>query len=365
MPEMNANETETAVKKPNGKPAVPPLALEAEDILTGHIALNPKLSALRTALAVNDTIEALAMTIREEGQQQAALVRPNPNKRTSDEMPWELVYGHRRLEACRMLGISLRCDIRELDNDEALRAALLENWQRKEFTVSERARHVAMLRKEYGWEGPRGTKKIAHHLGVAEATVTQMDRMTALPADVLRKVDAGEMTARAALELAPVKAEARPAVSARAQELADQAKSEVEKRRAEISSRRAAINGPWVEAINDGRPSRVEGKHVRQAARETKGALPRPHAPGKPEIKAWWRAHEGDIYPPVLAAFVTAHVKWLQGGKGRTDKWLEAALEDVADALQPTNVSTKVNKPPSAKAKKTVKAKKKARTKGK
>ena len=267
MPEMNANETETAVKKPNGKAPVPPQRLENIDILPEHIAINAKFQALRGDTVTPESVASLAMTMREEGQKQNALVRPNGNKKTAEAQPWELIFGHRRRIAAIANGTTLRCDVEELTDDEALRAALIEEWQKKQFSVLARARHVAMLRKEYGWEGPRGTKLIAHFLGVDETTVTQMDRLVTIDPEILAKVDRGEMTARAALELAPVKADARPAVSARAQELADQAKSEVEKRRAEISSRRAAINGPWVEALNDGRPSRVEGKHVRQAAR--------------------------------------------------------------------------------------------------
>ena len=337
MPEtVVTNETEKRPAepsaRPNGKPAVPPVQLESIDVLPEHIALNPKLSALRAGRPITaESVAELAMTIQEEGQQQAALVRPNPNRRTADAQPWELVYGHRRKLAAEKLGATLRCDIRELDDDEALRAALIEGWQREDFSVADRARHVAMLRAEYGWDGPRGTKKIAHHLGVSDSTVTQMDRMAGLPKDVLQKVDDGLMTARAALELAPVKGELRPAVSKRAQELADTAEHESNERRKLLIKSFEKANKVLAPLVAG--PARVEGRHIRQAARETKGALARPHAPGKAEIRAWWQAHEGPIYPKVLTAFVTAHIQWLGGGKGKTDKWLEAALEDVADVL--------------------------------
>lgn len=344
MPETDTHNAQTErptesakPSRPNGRPALPPVELESIQVLPEHIALHPKLSLLRIGRLTEASVKELADTIEEEGQLEAALVRPNPDRKNQESQPWQLVYGHRRLEACRALKTTLRCDVRELDEDEALRSALLENWQRKDFTIAERSRHVAMLRQEYGWTGPRGTKLIAHHLGVGEATVTQMDRMAGLPKDVLERVDAGEMTARAALELAPVKDEARPAVSKRAQELAEEAQRQTDERRKGLT--------PKTE-----KPAKVEGKHVRQAARETKGALPRPHAPDRAMIRAWWQAHEGPIYPRVLAAFVSAHIAWMEGGKGKTDKWLEAALEDVADELQKTDPATTKSKP-SLKAK--------------
>jgi ParB family transcriptional regulator, chromosome partitioning protein len=306
------------VKLGNGAPAL--LSLKP-----GFIGLDPLLDKLRSdrrALDEKAAIERLATTIEEEGQEQPVLVRPKgPND-------YVLVYGHRRLAAIKRLNeqgvrTNVLARVEELTDDQALRKALIENWQRKDFTVLEKARQVEMLRLRFGWVGDKGTKRIASHLGVSEATVTQMDRMVSLPADVLAQVDSGDMSARAALNLAQVKPAAVKPVSERALEIA---KEQEAKRQADAppEKRKAAP-----------RKIKVEEKHVRKAAKELKATKGRKSfAPNLAEVRDWFDEHNSTAaYPKVLASLAGAVVTWLRTGK-------EAPLTKAWNAL-----STACDKP--------------------
>ena len=355
------------------------------------IASDPRIEALRGPADAQEIerIRKLADTILEDGQLEDALVR-------NAERGYVLVYGHRRKAAIEFLGAGhqLRCRVAYIDADEALRIALRENWQRKDFTVLERARQVAMLRETYSWQGQRGTGKVAEYLGVDSATVTQMDRLIALPKEILDRVESGALaSARAALELAPVVPEKRAEVVEEAQKLADAEETAKPKRqpaksvssashvpepewmkeqRRKSEERKAAakrskeasrpdlgeeppagtiestvtVESTVSEAVPEPflavpeqvepapepvKPARVEARHVRQAARAVPGATKQIAAPGKAEIVAWWKAKQSASLPTVLTRFVGAHVAWMAGGK--RDKWLDAALEDLADAV--------------------------------
>ncbi len=79
--------------------------------------------------------EALAASIRNQGQQVPILVRRHPH----DAQRYQLAYGHRRLEACRMIGRKVRAIVRELDDTELLVAQGQENSARKNLSFIERA----------------------------------------------------------------------------------------------------------------------------------------------------------------------------------------------------------------------------------
>lgn len=79
--------------------------------------------------------EALAASIRNQGQQVPILVRRHPQ----DAQRYQLAYGHRRLEACRMIGRKVRAIVRELDDTELLVAQGQENSARKNLSFIERA----------------------------------------------------------------------------------------------------------------------------------------------------------------------------------------------------------------------------------
>lgn len=90
---------------------------------------------------VQDGLADLIESIRSSGQQLPAMLRhrrgPGPR--------YEVVYGRRRIAACRALGIKVSAYIKEMTLDEALMSQALENSARLERSFIEQAVFAAKL----------------------------------------------------------------------------------------------------------------------------------------------------------------------------------------------------------------------------
>lgn len=82
-----------------------------------------------------DQLAALAESIKTEGQKIPILVRPH---RTLPGT-YEIVAGRRRLEACRMAGISVRAEVQDLDDQSLVITQAIENIAREDLSYIERA----------------------------------------------------------------------------------------------------------------------------------------------------------------------------------------------------------------------------------
>ena len=82
----------------------------------------------------DEAMQELIESIRIRGQLTPALVRKQYHGR------YELISGHRRLHACRNLGLTtLRCEVREMTKEEAVIAMVESNFHRPEILPSEKA----------------------------------------------------------------------------------------------------------------------------------------------------------------------------------------------------------------------------------
>lgn len=118
----------------------------------------------RLALDVSD----LADSIRANGQRVPILLRPVGER-------YALIYGRRRLEACRQLGLKVRAIVTDLDDDQALRDQLIENQARRDLSFIERALVAhALLEGDHLGEGERTSRAVAEVLNLTEAGVSQM-----------------------------------------------------------------------------------------------------------------------------------------------------------------------------------------------
>ncbi len=114
-------------------------------------------------------IEGLKASISKNGQRVPVLVRPLEGDRYS------LIYGRRRLEACRELGIKVRAIVTEVEGDQALRDQLLENQERRDLSFIERALvAAALLDGDHLNETERTNKGVAEVLNLTEAGVSQL-----------------------------------------------------------------------------------------------------------------------------------------------------------------------------------------------
>lgn len=114
-------------------------------------------------------IEGLKNSISINGQRVPVLVRPLESDRYS------LIYGRRRLEACRELGLKVRAIVTAVDGDQALRDQLLENQERLDLSFIERALVARALLEGDHLDGAERTNRgIAEVLNLHEAGVSQM-----------------------------------------------------------------------------------------------------------------------------------------------------------------------------------------------
>jgi len=141
-----------------------------------------------------DKVRQLAETIREQGQLQPILVRP------SDGM-FEIVFGHRRFLACKILGESkIKAFVREMSDDEMFLARALENIQREDLKPTEQARTYQVLKVK----GHMSIEDISRKIGKNRDTIKQYLHLLDLPVEFQEAVDVGSIGIRVACKLLEV-----------------------------------------------------------------------------------------------------------------------------------------------------------------
>lgn len=133
-----------------------------------------------------DELEGLAASIRDMGLLQPLVVRPTGDDR------FELIAGERRLRAARKAGLDeVPAIIRDTDDDDLLKEALVENIHRVQLNPLEEAAAYQQLLEDFEVT----QEELARRLGKSRPTITNALRLLALPPSVQRKVAAGVLTA--------------------------------------------------------------------------------------------------------------------------------------------------------------------------
>ena len=130
-------------------------------------------------------LEDLARSIRDKGLLQPVVVRKLP------EGGFELVSGERRLRAARKAGLTeLPSIIRDVDEEEMLVLALVENLQREDLNAVEEAKAYRELISRFELKH----EEVARALGRARPTITNSLRLLELPEEILDMVRSGELS---------------------------------------------------------------------------------------------------------------------------------------------------------------------------
>jgi ParB family chromosome partitioning protein len=159
-----------------------------------------------------ETLEALARSIREVGVLQPVVVRRRDGG-------YELVAGERRLRAAKLAGLAtIPAIVREGDDAESLREALIENIHREDLAPLELASAFQELLEDLGVT----QEVVAERLGYSRAHVANTIRLLSLPPNVQRllaedRIQAGH--ARALLGLPDDEARSTLALRAAAESL--------------------------------------------------------------------------------------------------------------------------------------------------
>lgn len=116
--------------------------------------------------------DAYVRSFRDKGQLVTALVRPHP----THEDEFEIVYGHRRAAALELAGIeSMRCEVRDLSDEEAEELGAIENAQRRGLDWQQQCNLIAGYLQRHDDED--ASARIGSALGITTAQVKRRARM--------------------------------------------------------------------------------------------------------------------------------------------------------------------------------------------
>lgn len=161
-------------------------------------------------VAEDDALRQLAQSIKENGVLTPCIVRPSPY---GDG--YELLSGHRRVAACRLIGRkTIPAIVRELDDDAATILMVDANQQRENLLPSEKAFAYRMKLEAMKHQGKRTDltspqvaaksrtdDQIAKSAKVSGDTIQRYIRLTYLEENLLRMVDEGRIAFSPAVEL--------------------------------------------------------------------------------------------------------------------------------------------------------------------
>lgn len=147
-------------------------------------SIHPNAQQPRTVFD-EDELEELAASIKDLGVLQPIVVRPVGNG-------YELIMGERRWRASQLAGKkTIPAVVREVDDNNLLRDALVENIHRSQLNPLEEAAAYEQLLKDFKCT----QADVAKMLSKSRAQVTNTLRLLRLPAPVQRRVAAGVISA--------------------------------------------------------------------------------------------------------------------------------------------------------------------------
>ena len=137
--------------------------------------LNPRLEFTKSGL------DELADSIRKVGLLEPIIVRPYQDE-------YQVVVGERRYRAAHQAGLDkVPVVVRDYSDDEVMEINLVENIQREDLSVVEKAKICKQLRDKYPEKYPTW-EKIAEKVSVEGETVKSWVRTLGLPEEIQRQI---------------------------------------------------------------------------------------------------------------------------------------------------------------------------------
>ena len=134
----------------------------------------------------DDRLDELAASIREVGLLQPIVVR------SVGGGSYELIMGERRWRACKIVGLDpVPAIVRNTQDNDLLRDALIENLQREQLNALEEAAAYQQLLDDF----QATHEQLAQKVGRSRSHITNTLRLLNLPPEVQTRVAAGTITA--------------------------------------------------------------------------------------------------------------------------------------------------------------------------
>ena len=133
-------------------------------------------------------LDELTSSIKKNGIIQPIAVRPSKNK----DNTYDIIAGERRWLAAQKAGLhEVPIVILDLNDNEALEVAIVENIQREDLNIIEEAKGFERLHKEFGYD----QDKIAKMMSKSRSHISNTLRLLTLPKDIIAMLQDGELTA--------------------------------------------------------------------------------------------------------------------------------------------------------------------------
>lgn len=133
-------------------------------------------------------LDELANSIKKNGIIQPIAVRPDKSSKNK----YEIVAGERRWLAAQKAGLhEIPINILDLDDNETLEVAIVENIQRDDLNPIEEAKAYERLHKEFGYDH----EKISRFMSKSRSHISNTLRLLTLPADVTSMIEEGLISA--------------------------------------------------------------------------------------------------------------------------------------------------------------------------
>jgi ParB family chromosome partitioning protein len=132
-------------------------------------------------------LDELAKSVSEKGIVQPLLIRPDPKRPGR----YEIIAGERRWRAAQRAQLhEVPAIVRDLNDEQTLEIALIENLQRQDLSPVEEALGYDRLQKEFG----HTPERIGEIFGKSRSHVANMLRVLTLPEGVLLLVNQGQLS---------------------------------------------------------------------------------------------------------------------------------------------------------------------------
>lgn len=169
---------------PEGRSTLPP---EGEQRILGIDQLKPSPFNPRKEF-VKEELAELASSIREKGLVQPLIVRPV----IGSELEFEIVAGERRWRAAQEAGLqTVPAIVRDLNEQEVLEIAIIENVQRSDLNAIEEAQGYKELTDKYSYT----QDDLSRIIGKSRSHLANTMRLLKLPDDVQILVRNGSLSA--------------------------------------------------------------------------------------------------------------------------------------------------------------------------